>query len=182
MTNQWLPLLLPIGHSQRRVLACRPFRLSTTFRRTLDLVARTVDDHSGISVEKEHTIGKLQRLTTSLFLISCQIYRPNLIFIKFKEHMKPSNWQELAKHHVDQTKQCSNVLLDAILLTNKVGTSYKIKPRALAWGGRRGGGAKIVVQLPPMPLRSNPGQVAYLTLFHASDSLTKERQLACNKQ
>ena len=40
---------------------------------------------------------------------------------------------------------------------------------------------RLWVQLPPMPLRSNPGQVACLSLFHASDSFTKEWQLACNK-
>ena len=33
-----------------------------------------------------------------------------------------------------------------------------------------------------MPLRSNPGQVACLSLFHASDSFAKEWQLACNKK
>ena len=33
---------------------------------------------------------------------------------------------------------------------------------------------RLCVQHPLMPLRSNPGQVAYLSLFRTSDSFTKE--------
>ena len=40
---------------------------------------------------------------------------------------------------------------------------------------------RLWVQLPAMPLRSNPGQVAYMSFFYASDLFTKEYQPACYK-
>ena len=40
---------------------------------------------------------------------------------------------------------------------------------------------RVWAQLLPMPLHSSPRQVACLSLFHASDSFTKELQLACKK-
>ena len=40
---------------------------------------------------------------------------------------------------------------------------------------------RLWVHLPPMPLRSIPGQVACWSLSHACDSFTKELQLAWNE-
>ena len=43
------------------------------------------------------------------------------------------------------------------------------------------GNQRLWDQLPPIPLRSNPGQVACLSLSHCSDWFSKEWQQTCNQ-